>query len=138
MRTLIAALMFTLALAGCSSSGTEPSAEDWRLADKIVSELDEDAAAEPEPDLSAPADDTAAMEELFITTLELDGIEIGTRESMLDLANAICDGFAAGLDWLSIIDTMTSAEQPRTAYESGYIVAAATATLCPEHAGELP
>lgn len=83
------------------------------------------------PTVEPRAAGSVVDEQLFIATLDAGDINYGVTDSGIDMGYAVCDYLATGA---TLIDaaTLIASEGFYSNYEAGYIVGAATETLCPE------
>lgn len=83
-------------------------------------------------DTEAPQQAGSALDEqLFLATLDAEGINYGIAETGINMGYAVCDYLATGATALEA-GTLIADEGFYSHYEAGYIVGAATTALCPE------
>lgn len=93
-------------------------------------------AAAPAPEEKAPTigdlplPDSLSEEDLYIKTLDMEGIYYSSEQAAIDAGYAVCDYLDAGASLLDAADIAMS-DGGYSAYDAGYIVGAASTALCP-------
>lgn len=150
----VAAIAITLALTGCGSDDDDRAASTTTTRTTNVSR----APFTPAPPVATTTTTTAVppttqttppstertlspamTDELYIGTLELQGIEVDDRDHAIALGKAVCTDFNDGLTFLQIsLGVYQGYEGQFTAEEVGYMVGAAIPAYCPQHEDKLP
>ncbi|UGT54261.1 DUF732 domain-containing protein [Nocardia asteroides] len=88
----------------------------------------------PRPTTSTPntTGDRRLAEQVYIATLDEQGIYYSSRQAALDLATAVCDERAAGVSEVEMVTAL--AEKGYSINDAAYLVAAAESQFCPEYA----
>ncbi|GEM30250.1 hypothetical protein NN3_12570 [Nocardia neocaledoniensis NBRC 108232] len=88
----------------------------------------------PRPTTSTPnaTVDRKLAEQVYIATLDEQGIYYSSRQAALDLATAVCDERAAGVSEVEMVTAL--AEKGYSIDDAAYLVAAAETQFCPEYA----
>ncbi len=76
--------------------------------------------------------DRALAEQVYIATLDEQGIYYSSRQAALDLATAVCDERAAGVSEVEMVTAL--AEKGYSINDAAYLIAAAESQFCPEYA----
>lgn len=83
------------------------------------------------PEQTEQVDPDALAEEVYIATLDAEGIYYSSEENAIKAGRSACMMMDAGETWLATSSTFVTAGYSH--YQSGYIMGTATASFCPEH-----
>lgn len=128
LRRLLAVLSLAAALLLTACGGAEDTERHGLVGDDaaIAESVESVPAPAPAPPPAMPSD-----EELYVATLDIQGVYYSAPDAAVAAGRAACDSLDAGMSFYAV--GMSAVGAGYSPEDAGYIVGAAIGAFCPEH-----